>query len=141
MKFFSSTLIVLVAVTCAGCVVVRDTADNIAGTYLKGLERNHARGASRVVDYGVDESFERTLNILVAMNAKIMRVESHNYSILAVVSGGPMLEDAIDSDFDANTADVGIFFSEAGPQRTTITLRCLSTSILEYASDAIFSKL
>lgn len=121
--------------------MVRDTSDTIAGTYLKGLERNRENGTSRAVNYSIDEAFERTLNILVAMKAKVMRVQSQSYSILAVVSGGPMLDDSIDSTFDANAADVGIFFTEEGPQRTKISLSCLSTSILEYTANTIFSKL
>lgn len=134
-------LILLLTMTSVGCTLVRDTSANIAGSYLKGLERDRENGVSRVVNYSIDESFERTLNILLAMGAKIMKVESENYSILAVVSGGPMLEDSIDSTFDANSADVGIFFSAQGSQRTKISIRCFSTSILEYTTNKIFSKL
>ena len=134
-------MLFLFAITCGGCALVRDTSDTIAGTYLKSLERNRENGTSRVVNYGIDEAFERTLNTLVAMKAKIMRVQSQSYSILAVVSGGPMLDDSIDSTFDANAADIGIFFSEEGPQRTKISISCLSTPILEYTVNNIFSKL
>ncbi len=131
-------LIFLFAIASVGCTLTRDISDNITGSYLKGLERDRESGVSRIVNYSIDESFERTINILLAMDAKIMKVESENYSILAVVSGGPMLEDSIDSTFDANTADVGIFFSAQGSQRTKISIRCFSASILEHAAKKIF---
>lgn len=131
-------LIFLFAITSVGCTLTRDISDNITGSYLKGLERDRESGVSRIVNYSIDESFERTINILLAMDAKIMKVESENYSILAVVPGGPMLEDSIDSTFDANTADVGIFFSAQGSQRTKISISCFSTSILEHAAKKIF---
>lgn len=144
MKIITSlpyVVLFLFAITSVGCTLVRDISDNIAGTYLKGLERKRENEMSRVVNYSIDESFERTLNILLAMDAKIMKVESESYAILAVVSGGPMLEDSIDSTFEANTADVGIFFSAQEPQRTKISINCFSTSILEHAANEIFSKI
>lgn len=134
-------LLVLFAITSVGCTLARDTFANIEGSYLKGLERDRENGMSRIVNYTIDESFERTINILLAMNAKIMKIESESYAILAVVSGGPMLEDSIDSTFDANSADVGIFFSAHESQRTKISISCFSASILEHTATTIFSRL
>ena len=126
----------------SGCVFVRNASDNIIGNYLNSLERCKESGKSRVVDYSVEDSFERVVHILDGMDADIMRVKRDDYSILALVSGGPLMdEDSVESTFGANSADVGIFFVKESPKKTRIYISCLSELVLERTADTIFSQL
>jgi len=125
----------------SGCVIVENVSDNIAGTYVKTLERNKENGASKVVNYSIGESFERVVHILDKMGVEIMKVNSKDYSIFAVASGGKLIEDSIDSTFQANTADVGIFFVEEEKNKTKIYISCFSSLVLERTADEVFSQL
>lgn len=124
-----------------GCAPIRNKIDQVTGRYMGGLQRASAKEKSTVVNYGIAESFDRVSGILIEMKATVVKVDVHNYAILAVISGGPMMEEETESTFEANTADVGIFFTEESPTQTKISIRCLSETIADYTAKNIFSKL
>lgn len=126
----------------SGCAFLREPVSMVKGTSLQSLKERRDDGVCKTVPYALHDSFERVIAILSEMEAEILRVDSTSYAILALVSGGPLMEEeTVESVFDANTADVGVFFSEKEAQQTEITVSCFSASVRKRVSEAIFSQL
>ena len=121
---------------------MREPVNMVRGTSLQSLKERRDDGVRKTVPYALHDSFERVIAILLEMEAEILKVDSTSYAVLALVPGGPpMEEETVESVFDANTADVGVFFSEKEAQQTEITVSCFSSSVRKRVSEAIFSQL
>ena len=60
----------------SGCAIFGDTSENIAGSYMKGLQRKTENVRSQVFDYGIHGCFDKVVYILDDMGAKIIKVIS-----------------------------------------------------------------
>jgi hypothetical protein len=126
-----------------GCTVSKAVVDSLDGNYMGGLERIKDSGKSQVLDYGIEECFKKVADILQdteTIKAKILKTDRRRFAILALVSRG-LLDKTVDSVFDPNDADVGIFLTEESASKTKVTISCLSSLFRDYAAEKIFTKL
>ena len=142
--YFRNIVTILFVVTIiSGCTIIRNISENISGNYADGIKKNSvAISKSQVFDYKIDDCFLKVLNIFETgqINSKILKVDIYNYSILALVSRGKMLEE-VDTIFDANSADVAIFLSEESSGKTKVDIRSFSSLFAEYTAEILFEKL
>lgn len=142
-SFIKKISTIFFVIIISGCTIIRNISENISGNYLDGLKKNSsAISKTQVFDYKIDDCFIKVLNIFETgkISSKILKVDIHNYSILAMVSGGPMLDEA-DSIFDANSADVGIFLSEESSSKTKVDIRSFSSLFTERTAKMLFQEL
>ena len=136
------TVIVLVSFIVSivsGCSLPRKVAENISGNYMDGLGRVEAASRSQVCLYGIDECFQKVVDVLnsPAIDATILKTDKRNYSTLVLIAGETPLEE-IGSIFEANSADVGIYLTKIGQETTKVELRSLSSTLVDYAAKRIF---
>lgn len=141
MKYLKFILAGLLIFCLGGCSVFKNITDSVAGRYMGRLERETKNVKSQVFDCGIGDCFDKIIDILETMQAKILKLDIYNYSILALVSRFGMEEESGETIFDTNNADVGIFLSEASPGKTKVKISCLSSVFLDYSSQKIFSEL
>lgn len=132
----------LIVIVCSGCSLPRRVVENISGNYMDGLKRDEAASASQVCLYGLDECFKKVLDVLnsSAIDATILKINKTNYSIMALIAGETPLEE-IESIFEANSVDVGIYLTKIGPETTKVEIRSLSSTFVDYSAKRIFPAL
>lgn len=138
--YLSGILAALFVFAICGCTFIKDVSNNISGSSLKGLERKKENSISQVFDCEISDCFDRVVNILGDMHCEILKIDVEKYSILSLVWAGEMFEQ-VDSIYEANRADVGIFFTEEEPGKTKVEINSFSTFFIEYTAKRIFSRL
>lgn len=141
-RFLVILLISLISIGCLGCSLPRQIVENINGNYMDGLYSAKAQSLSQVCLYNIDECYAKVLDILNSnvIDAKVLKKNKYGYYILALVSADKSMEE-IDSVFDANSADVGIYLSKVGPETTKVEIRSLSIVFVNYSAKKIFPEL
>jgi hypothetical protein len=126
----------------SGCSVPQRIADDVAGTNMGRLQREDVKGISQEVGQEIEECFDKVLAILNSdiIEAELLKIDRRRHSIMALVSRGSELED-VESVFDENSADVGIFLVSAGPKATRVEIKSLSSITADYAAMKIFPEL
>jgi hypothetical protein len=150
MKLNNSLIITLTflfaAVFCSGCSMPRKVVENTLGNYMDGLNNDDVSSLSQIFTYEIDDCFEKILAIVKdsaidsVTDVVVLKIDRRNYSMLILVSREPSLED-VDSIFDADGADVGIFLSSVGPDSTRVELRSLSSVIADHTAVKLFPEL
>ena len=141
-RLIAKTFIIFVCLILGGCAIPKNIVESISGNYMGGLKSDKASSISQVCVYPIDECFERVLSILEGsvLNASILKKNKQSYSILALVSQQSLLEE-IDSTFEANSADVGIFLTKVGPGTSKVEIRSWSSIITNYTAKKLFAEL
>jgi len=136
------TFIIFVCLILSGCAIPKNIVESISGNYMGGLKGDKASSISQVYVYSIDECFEKVLSILEGsvLKASILKKNKKSYSILALVSQQSSLEE-IDSTFEANSADVGIFMTKVGPGTTKVEIKSWSSIISNYTAKKLFAEL
>ena len=137
-KVIKAILPLLLIILIYGCSTIKGIGESIVGTYMGGLEKARANGKAEVFDYTIGDCFDKILIILDDIDAKVIKMDIHNYKILAVIYRAVEIEDV---DSDVNTADVGFFLTQGERGGTKVEISCFSSVFLKYVSDTMFSKL
>ena len=111
-----------------GCATLKELPKKIWGSSTQALEQARAEGVSNTFSLDYETSFNKVIEILKKMDCYIHIKNKKRHLIVAMKFQGP-----------DDTTEVGIFFREKDPQVTEIELSCLSSSLLNYASEKIFS--
>ncbi len=132
----------IIIVSCFGCSITRNVTGGILGNYMGGLSSDKAISKSQVFVYTIEACFEKVQEVLKGseIDAKILKIDRRNYAILALISQESKLEE-IDSIFDANSADVGIFLTSVGQTTTSVEIRSLSSVMTAYSAKVLFAEL
>ncbi|MFH1621764.1 MAG: hypothetical protein ABIA97_01385 [Candidatus Omnitrophota bacterium] len=141
-KFISRAFIIFIYLILCGCAIPKNIVESISGNYMGGLNSDKASSISQVCVYPIDECFEKALSILMGseLNASILKKNTKNYAILALVSRQSLLEET-ESTFEANSADVGIFLAKVGPGTTKVEVRSWSSVMADYTAKKLFAGL
>lgn len=127
-KFHILVKILLIIVIVSGCARISETSKVIAGTSTRALYEARASGKSQIFNLDLKTCYDKTILMLKKKKAYIYLHSLKEKRIVAMNFKG----------FN-NTTEVGIFFSEINPSSTKLEISCLSTPLLEYASQEIFS--
>ena len=111
-----------------GCATLKELPKKVWGSSTQALEQARAEGVSNTFSLDYETSFNKVIEILKKMDCYIHIKNKKRHLIVAMKFQGP-----------DDTTEVGIFFREKDPQVTEIELSCLSSSLLNYASEKIFS--
>ena len=134
-----------------GCATLKELPKKIWGSSTQALEQARAEGVSNTFSLDYETSFNKVIEILKKMDCYIHIKNKKRHLIVAMKFQGP-----------DDTTEVGIFFTplekvapklrdgknrensltgftEKDPEVTEIELSCLSSSLLNYASEKIFS--
>ncbi|MFC1709292.1 hypothetical protein ACFL2J_04460 [Candidatus Omnitrophota bacterium] len=135
-------IIGLTVLASNGCSIPKRVAEHVSGNYMGRLEKDDIQGISQIVTLEMDECFQKVLALLKSniIELEVLKIDRRNNSIMALVSQEATLDD-IDSVFDENSADVGIFLVSAGPRTTKVEVRSLSSAIADYTAMKIFPAL
>jgi len=100
------------------------------GSSIQALEEAREKGRSETFSLDYEASFTKMIEILKKMNSYIYIKDKKRHLIVAMHFQGP-----------DDTTEVGIFFTEKGPDLTQIELSSTSSSLLDYISNRIFSRM
>ncbi len=138
-KFFLATNILAIIFLFSGCVVLR----NITGSSLSVLQRVKDYTQSQAFDYEINDCFQRVLAFAKDEMAEteILKINRRKHAILLLVSRPTFESIDMDGKFTPNNADVGIFFTQEGANKTKVEVNSLSSLFAEYTAEKIFAKL
>ena len=141
-RFATILIIGLIVCIASGCSLSKRVVENISGNYMGGLNSDEAASKSQVCLYGLDECFQKVVDVLNSpvIDATILKINKNDYSMLVLIAGETPLEE-IESIFEANSSDVGIYLTKIGPETTKVELRSLSGTFVDYAAKRIFPEL
>jgi len=111
-----------------GCATVKELPKKIWGSSTQALEQARKDGVSKTFDLDYESSFNKVVRVLEELGCHIHIKDKRRHLIVAMHFQGA-----------DDTTELGIFFAEKDSQTTEIELSCLSSSLLNYASEKIFS--
>jgi hypothetical protein len=124
-----------------------ESTKSILGISTRALEEARTNGAYMVFDAELDACYNKTLEALKEIPAKVYMQNKTKGIIVAMgfrnntfgLKGDNLQNDPLNEIID--TTELGIFFTKLENNKTKIELSSLSSSLLEFASGKIFDKL
>lgn len=144
MKYLA--LLIISCFILSGCLghIIEGTK-SIAGVSTKSLEEARSRGVSQVFEADRAVCFDAALSVLKEMGGYIyMQNKKRNIIVAMDLEKNKIsnTQETTDIEYDyIDTTQLGVFFSDAGANKTKIELSSLSTSLLERTSERFFSLL
>jgi len=130
MKLFHALPAIILALTLSGCGVLMDSVREAAGYPSAELMRARKSAVTQSFDVAYDQSFEQALKILEKMKAVTYAKNKKDRFVIAM-----KIEGCID------TTEVGIFFKEESPSKTSVEIFSRSPKAQNIVSTKIFTGL
>lgn len=127
MKVFIAFLVLL---SLTGCALLKDAPKKFWGSSIAALEKARKDGVRETFNLDYEMSFAKAVDVLNKMGAYIYIQDKKKHVLVAIHLQG-----------STDSTELGIFFTGKSPQTTEIEISCLSTSLLDYASEKIFTRM
>lgn len=144
-KNFLLVIYCLFLISCAYGPVER--IKSFLGVSTRSLEEARVNGVSEVFAADIDTCYEKAIEVLQAMPARIYMQNRKKYVLVAMGFERQKLttpeeslpQDPLNETID--TTELGVFFQHQDKNKTKVEISSLSTSLLEFARDNFFPKL
>jgi hypothetical protein len=123
-------LFFLILTSFIGCASVKELGKKIWGSSTEALEEARKDGLKKTVNLDYETSFDKITDILKELKCQMYIKDKRRHIIVAINFQGPK-----------DTTEVGLFFAEKDSDQTEIELSSISSSILNYAAEKIFSQI
>lgn len=145
---FSKSLILISVIFLSSCAHGPvESVKSILGVSTRALEEARINGSFMVFDADINDCYYKTLETLREIPARVYMQNRTKGIIVAMgfrnstfgIKETDLQSDPLNEVID--TTELGIFFTKMESNKTKVELSSLSTSLLEFASEKIFSKL
>lgn len=119
-------MVLAVAVALSGCATPREMWDSFAGISIKGISDARADAVSKVFDYDMKTTYEKSEALLKLM-PKVSIYRKEPKLIAAYV-------------INPDTTPVGLFFESVDGAHTKVEISSESTPVKEWVARCIFSE-